>query len=37
MSSSALRAWMTSGSPVWRAASMCTRKPAACASRGDLS
>ena len=31
MSSSALRAWMTSGSPVSRAAAICVRKPCACA------
>ncbi len=37
MSASQSREWMTSGSPVSRAAAMCWRKPCACASRGLLS
>ena len=37
MSSSASREWMTSGSPVSRAAAMWGRKPRSCASRGELS
>ncbi len=36
MSSSASRAWMTSGRPVSRAAAMCVRKPRSCASRGRV-
>ena len=36
MSSSASREWMTSGSPVSRAAAMWVRKPRSCASRGAV-
>ena len=37
MSSSASRAWITSGRPVSRAAAIWARKPCSCASRGELS
>src|SRR6476659_2754267 len=37
VSASASREWMTSGSPLARAAAMWVRNPRSCASRGELS